>query len=97
MIHAVLRSVYEFMRMEMGPGCGLTEREEEADAEEQDLSVLAAEERAAEIGVEGWGFPCAVADSASIGAEVGGGPVAQRLHVGSEDVDVSVARLHLVG
>jgi hypothetical protein len=93
----ILRLVYEFMRMKYGAGSGLTDGKEKADAEEEYLSVLAAEECAAEVGVKGGCFPGAVADAAAIGSEVWGGPVAQRLHVGSEDVDVSVARLHLVG
>jgi hypothetical protein len=65
----ILRLVYEFMRMKYGAGSGLTDGKEKADAEEEYLSVLAAEECAAEVGVKGGCFPGAVADAAAIGSE----------------------------
>jgi len=61
------------------------------------LAILAAEEGAAEIVIEGWGFPDAVAaSSSSVCSKMWAVVAAERVHVRSEDVD-TVNRLNVIG
>jgi hypothetical protein len=96
-IHADMRvSIFTFMHG-VGPGWQRTEREDKADAEKQDLPVLASEERVTEIVVEGGCVPYAVAHATSlICAETRRGVAAERAHVRSGNEN-AVYGLDVVG
>ena len=70
-IHADFRISTNIHAHEVGePGWGLTEREDEAYAEEQDLTVLTTEECAVEVGIKRLRLPYTVTHASSIGPQV---------------------------